>query len=104
MNDKRYIHAAFMCHLAVEKALKGLYASSLKSLPPKTHNLFYLSEKIKLNLPEELSGFLAVMNGVSIVTRYPDELQRMRKDYNKAKTKSMLDQSKGLVKWLKEKL
>lgn len=54
--NKRYIHAGFMCHLVIEKALKGLYAKNLKDLPPKTHNLVYLAEKIKLKLPENLSG------------------------------------------------
>jgi len=26
-NSKRYIHTIFMCHLSIEKALKGLYVS-----------------------------------------------------------------------------
>jgi len=103
-DNRRYIHTAFMCHLAVEKALKGLYAASLKGLPPKTHNLLFIAEKTGLELPDDISGFLAAMNSVSVETRYPDELQRMRKDYNKTKTKAMLEHSKRLFKWLKGKL
>jgi HEPN domain-containing protein len=38
----RYFYAVFMCHLSLEKALKGLIANRLDELPPKTHNLLYL--------------------------------------------------------------
>ena len=53
-DNKRYFYAVFMCHLSIEKALKGLYLERLKEIPPKTHNLVYLVEKIKLLLPENL--------------------------------------------------
>lgn len=48
--NKRYIYAVFMCHLSIEKALKGLYTHRLKEIPPKIHNLVYLVEKIKVQL------------------------------------------------------
>lgn len=35
--SRRYIHAVFMCHLCIEKALKGLYTKRLSQTPPKTH-------------------------------------------------------------------
>ncbi len=38
----RYIYAVFMCHLSVEKALKGLYFEQLRKIPPKSHNPVYL--------------------------------------------------------------
>jgi HEPN domain-containing protein len=102
-NSKRYIHTIFMCHLSIEKALKGLYVSILKEMPPKTHNLIYLVEKIKVELPDHLLNFLSTMNGVSVLTRYPDDLKKMQKVYNKAKTKVLLESSKDLLKWLKAK-
>jgi len=30
----RYIYSVFMCHLSIEKALKGLFAELTESLPP----------------------------------------------------------------------
>ena len=42
----RYFYAVFMCHLSIEKALKGLYYKVLGEVPPKTHNLLYLLNKI----------------------------------------------------------
>jgi len=48
-NAKRYIYVVFMCHLAIEKAIKGLYAQATQLLPPKTHNLLALIEKSNLD-------------------------------------------------------
>ncbi|MDI7258385.1 MAG: HEPN domain-containing protein [Thermodesulfobacteriota bacterium] len=53
-NGGRYFYAVFMCHLSIEKALKGLYAQKLNEVPPKIHNLLYLVEKMRLNLPDDL--------------------------------------------------
>jgi len=72
-------------------------------MPPKTHNLIYLVEKIKVELPDHLLNFLSTMNGVSVLTRYPDDLKKMQKVYNKARTKVLLESSKDLLKWLKAK-
>ena len=49
-DNKRYIYAVFMCHLSIEKALKGLYEKRLAKVPPKVHNLIFLIEKIELEL------------------------------------------------------
>lgn len=103
--SRQYIHAVFMCHLAVEKALKGLYTSKNDDMPPRTHNLIFLVGKIEgVVLPENLSEFLTTMNNVSVPTRYPDELKHMRKVYTKAKSAGLVEQSRELVKWLKGKL
>ena len=96
----RYMYTVFMCHLSLEKALKGLYAEKLGKEPPKTHNLLYLLEKMKLTLPEALFDFISTLNRVSVPTRYPDDLQRILKDYDKKKTKEVLDQSKQVLQWL----
>jgi HEPN domain-containing protein len=34
----RYIYAVFMCHLSIEKALKGFFYEKHRSIPPKSHN------------------------------------------------------------------
>ncbi len=96
----RYMYTVFMCHLSLEKALKGLYAEKLGKEPPKTHNLLYLLEKMKLKLPEDQFDFISTLNRVSVPTRYPDDLQRILKDYDKKKTKEVLDQSKTVLQWL----
>lgn len=100
----RYIYTVFMCHMAIEKALKGLYAEKLSGNPPKIHDLNYLSEKISLNLSMPMQDFLDYLNDVSVPTRYPDEIDKLLKEYNKKTTAGILKQAKILIACLKKKL
>ena len=102
-SGERYFYSVFICHLSVEKALKGLYIRKFKDAPPKTHNLLYLLEFIDLDLPEDMYDFVFTLNRVSVLTRYPDNLQKMLEDYNREKTNEILGKSKELLRWLKEK-
>lgn len=103
-DNKRYFYAVFMCHLSIEKALKGIYLDRLKEIPPKTHNLVYLVEKIKMLLPENLYDSVFALNRVSVPTRYPDDIQRMLKDYNEERTKKVIESGKEVLQWLKKQL
>lgn len=101
---ERYIYCIFLCHLAIEKAMKGLYTIRLNSVPPKTHNLIYLIEKMNLSLPVELYDFIFILNRVSVPTRYPDDFQKLIKEFETNRTKEILENSKKVLKWLKENL
>ena len=46
----------FFCHLAIEKALKGLYVEKFDESPEKTHSLVYLVELLELELPRTPHG------------------------------------------------
>lgn len=100
----KYIYAVFMCHLAIEKALKGLYQKNQNEIPPKVHNLIFLIEKMALKIPDDLYDMIFNLNRVSIPTRYPDDLKRMQKDYNKRRAVGILEKSKEILKWLKGQL
>jgi HEPN domain-containing protein len=100
----RYIYTIFMCHLAVEKALKALYTKLVKKSPPKSHHLLYLVEEAGIDVPEELYDFLFSLNRVSIPTRYPDDLKRMLKDYPEKTALGILKKSEEALKWLKARL
>lgn len=100
----RYIYTVFMCHLGIEKALKGLYIQKFNQTPPKIHNLLYFIEKIKLKPSAEIYDFIFSLNRVSIPTRYPDDLERMLNDYNQKSTKTLLRRSKEVLKWLRIQL
>ena len=103
-DNKRYFYAVFMCHLSIEKALKGIYLERLKEIPPKVRNLVYFIEKIKVQLPENLYDSVFALNRVSVPTRYPDDLQRMLKDYNEERTKKVIENGKEVLLWLKKQL
>ncbi len=100
----RYIYTIFMCHLSIEKALKGLYTDILNDIPPKIHNLIYLIKKIDLLLPDNLKEFIIELNRVSIPTRYPEELSILLKEYNRRRVTNILKNTKEILKWLKERL
>jgi len=58
----RYFYAVFMCHLSIEKALKGLYRKKLSQDPPRVHNLIYLLNKVSMKPPEPIARFIVKLN------------------------------------------
>ncbi|MBN2089786.1 HEPN domain-containing protein [candidate division KSB1 bacterium] len=97
----RYFYAVFMCHLSIEKALKGVYHQIFNEVPPKTHNLLYLLEKIDRKPEQRLEKFIIKLNTASVATRYPDELAKIQAAYNQNVTKDILMKSKEVLTWLK---
>ena len=97
----RYFYAVFMCHLSIEKALKGLYYKVLNEVPPKTHNLLYLVNKIGKKPEQELEKFITKLNTASVATRYPDDLAKIQAAYTEKVTKDMITKSKDVLKWTK---
>jgi HEPN domain-containing protein len=100
----QYIYAVFMCHLSMEKALKGLYFKKHGKQAPKTHNLWYLVEEIGLAIPETMAEFIVTLNRQCVVTRYPEDLRKIEKMYNKKNAKAVMEQSAEVLRWLREKL
>jgi HEPN domain-containing protein len=93
-----------MCHLAIEKAIKSLYTQVLGQVPPKTHNLVYLALKTDLEFPEEWELFLQKLTRVSVPTRYPEDLSKLLKQYNRETAHKIIGQTRELMKWLQSKL
>ncbi|MDP3017256.1 MAG: HEPN domain-containing protein [Deltaproteobacteria bacterium] len=98
----RYIYVLFMCHLSVEKLLKALYEVALKKIPPKTHNLVYLSKSIELEIPEKFLSTIESLNDLSIVTRYPEDMDSLVKAFKKERVSEYLNRTEALLKWLKK--
>ena len=99
----RYIYSIFLCHLCIEKALKGIFVKRFKKNPPKTHNLLYFLNALAIESDKEQSVVIMKLNEASIPTRYPDDLKGMLKDFSKVNTKGILADSKRILKWLKTK-
>lgn len=100
-NGGRYFYAIFMCHMAIEKGLKGLYQATLNEVPPKVHNLVFLLNKIGVRPPEELGKFLVKLNEANVATRYPDEIEKLQREYTASVTLEILQKSKEAFKWIK---
>jgi len=48
--------------------------------------------------------FLTMLNGVSVPTRYPDDLQRIMAGYSETRTREMLTHSRKALSWIKAQL
>lgn len=100
-NAGRYFYAVFMCHLSIEKALKGAYAAKLGKNPPKTHNLVGLVKEVGLSPPPEVGRFLVRLNQASVLTRYPEKLTTLKRAYGRTRTAGMLSQGRSALAWIK---
>ena len=98
---ERYVYAVFMCHLALEKALKGLVLG-VSQQPPKTHSLIQLTKRAGLHPPDDIGWFLVSLDQASIPTRYPEDLATVRKIYTCDKTREILLKTEETLAWLKK--
>ena len=97
----RYVYAVFMCHLCIEKIVKSEYVKRYNKVAPRSHNLLWLAEEIKLEFPENLYRFVFQLNDASLPTRYPQELAASIKFYTKEITLEILNKTKELQQWIK---
>ena len=100
----RYFYAVFMCHLSLEKVLKGIYCKKLQDVPPKVHNLVFLINKSGITPPEKLGKFIVKLNEANIATRYPESLEKLQKAYTKTITSEIILNTKEALAWIKQQL
>lgn len=100
----RYIYAVFLCHLAIEKALKGLLYEQLQALPPKSHSLVLLLTKLDVRPPDPLGKVIVKLSEASIPTRYPEDLAKVQRDYSAEVVRGLLDSGQEVVAWIKNQL
>lgn len=101
LTSGRYIYVVFMCHLAIEKMLKAIAAEVTQNIPPKTHDLIYLLKLSLANLPQELTDFIAKINNVSVVTRYPEDFVKLVEVYPREVARRYLELTKEVIACLK---
>jgi HEPN domain-containing protein len=98
----KMVYCIFMCHLSIEKALKGLLIKKTGEFPLKSHSLIYFIEKLGLEINDSDYEFLFMLNKISVPTRYPDDLRKLFTAYTKERTESILNQTKELQLWIKQ--
>lgn len=98
----RYVHVIFMCHLALEKALKAVVSEETKKLPPRTHDLIGLAQRAQLNPSEKQREFINDINDASVVTRYPDDLSLLQAKYTEAVARDYLERTKEVIAWIRQ--
>jgi HEPN domain-containing protein len=101
---EKFSHALFFGHLAVEKILKALFVKINEDYPPKTHNLMMLVKNIGLEIDETQLDLLIEVNTFNIEARYPDEKLEFYERCTALFAEQKMNEIKGIIKWLKEKL
>ena len=104
LNSGRNIYCIFMCHLCLEKALKGLYIKRLNQFAPRLHDLTYFIENLNLEPEEAHMEFLEDLNEMGVITRYPEDLRKMIMDYSRSQTNEIYKQTKTIQQWIKSLL
>ena len=101
---KRYLYVAFMCQQAVEKILKAVYIHQKNGLPPRTHNLLYIVDILKLDIDEKKKASLARLNQFYLESRYPGDRVKLARAVDFKTAKSLLKDTKEIWECLKQKL
>ena len=102
LQSKRNVYCIFMCHLSLEKVLKGLFIKRLNEFPPKLHDLIYFVDRISLSLEDTHLIFLMWLNRMGIITRYPEDLRNMIKLFSQEETSNVYEQTKTIQQWIKQ--
>ncbi len=102
LKSGRNVYCIFMCHLSLEKVLKGLLIKKTGEYPTKTHSLIYFVEKLDLQLSDDYYEFLFILNKISVPTRYPDDLGKLITSYTRERTESILTKTKEIQSWIKQ--
>lgn len=103
-DSQRYVYTVFMCHLSLEKALKGLIAEHTRTVPPKNHNLVRLAKLAEVKLNKQQLEFIAILSNAAISTRYPEMLQKAIARYPAHVAFEYLTKTKDVLQCLKREL
>jgi HEPN domain-containing protein len=103
---QHYLYAGFMCQQSIEKIFKAAYAKLKEDTPPYVHDLVLLAEKCGFDreLSDEQKRFIAAVNPLNIEARYPDYKNSLSKGLNRSVCTELLEQTKSLQLWIKEKI
>jgi HEPN domain-containing protein len=104
--SKRFLYVGFMCQQAVEKILKALYVKTKLDVPPKTHNLNALIQKIGIesDVSKEYFEIIDKLDPLNIEARYPTYKEELFKILTYDYCIAIIKETKELIEWIKTKL
>ena len=104
--NKQNTWCLYIGQLIIEKLLKALYAKNNKGTPyaPKTHDLLYLAEKMKMELTEEQRISLDTITRFNLEARYDDYKESFSQSCTNEYTAKQIKNIKEVREWLKNLL
>jgi len=97
----RHIYVVFMCHLSLEKGLKGIYAAKVGGTPPRTHSLITLVKAAGVSPPPQVARFLVALDQASVPTRYPEDLRAAQRTYDRSRAAEVLASTRETLEWIR---
>lgn len=104
MASKRFPHALFFGHLAIEKQLKAVYVQQTKEHAPYIHTLEVLAEKSGLPVPTDILKQLTEITDYNIEGRYPDSKNSLYEKATKTFTEKKFKEIEEVYQWFHQKL
>ncbi|MBU3926170.1 MAG: HEPN domain-containing protein [Bacteroidetes bacterium] len=106
LQSKRYLYVGFMCHQTIEKAFKAYYTKVKAETAPYTHSLSFLAKRggFYESFTEDQKDFIDQIEPLNIEARYPSHKERLMKSLTDAKCIEIIQKTKDLQQWIKEKL
>lgn len=105
LDTKRYLYVGFMCHQVIEKGLKSII-SSKNITPPKIHRLSKLAQigGCYNSLSDEQKDFLDMLDPLNIISRYPENKEKLSAMLNDRVCKELCKETGDLLCFLKKML
>jgi len=82
--------------------LKAIVCEETNKVPPKTHDLIYLTTLGKAKLPGNLLDFTGIINNAGVVTRYPEDLSTLVLSYPKKIAQEYLSKATEVIECLRQ--
>ena len=102
-SGRKFLHCAYMCQQAVEKALKGLIAAQ-GEIPLPIHNLPQLAMEADVweCLSMEQRIFLRALTTYAIEARYPERKRKLHEICTQSEAGRVLHDAGEMISWIGE--
>lgn len=101
IENKKYVHGLFFCHLSIEKIIKALIVKNTLDIPQKSHDIFYLTKIAGVELPVEMEQIAQILMKYQLEGRYPEYYPAVP-EYNQVS--DYFSQTRELLLWFRKKL
>lgn len=102
----RWLYVGFMCHQTLEKIFKAYWCSKKEENAPMSHNLLNIAQACGLNalFSGEQIMFISEIMPLNIEARYPSYKEAVGKGLNQEKCRELVDKTRELQQWIKDRL
>ncbi|MCE5185714.1 MAG: HEPN domain-containing protein [Planctomycetaceae bacterium] len=101
-STQRYLYVGFMCHQAMEKALKAYYSHKVKDVPPYIHNLSVIAKKADLysQMSEKQKDFPDFLEPLNIEARYPKHKDKLLNLLSAEQCNEIIEETESELQWV----